>query len=70
MRTFRNAAARGYQRAAAGAVSLLTALSVFPLLPKQTASAATLLAAEFETTNDSFSIMARTAGSLTASSLT
>ena len=55
MRTFRNAAARGYQRAAAGAVSLLTALSVFPLLPKQTASAATLLAAEFETTNDSFS---------------
>ena len=54
MRTISKKAVSGYKRAAAGAVGLLTACTMFSMMPRQTASAATLLAAEFETTNDSF----------------
>ena len=54
MRTNFKKPVSGYKRAAAGAVGLMAAFSMFSAMPGMTASAATLLAAEFETTNDSF----------------
>ena len=54
MRTFSDRTVSGYKKTVAAALSILTAFSAAAIMPQQKASAATLLAAEFETTNDSF----------------